>query len=184
VYLREALFGPEHPRGPGAAGSHGVDADLPGFGPFGTCGHHCFDPGHPAYRRIAELGRVRRLYPALRAGSLYPREVAPRGGPFRLDHRGGELVAWSRIRDGVEALCVVNGHGRQARSGDVVVDRRLSPPGSCLTVVANTAAGGGASAGQHPPGERLPVRQRPGGPAFVSLRDVPPSEAVVLVNQP
>jgi hypothetical protein len=53
-----------------------------------------------------------------------------------------------------------------------------------LTVVANTAAGGGAFAGPHPPGERLPVRQRPGGPAFVSLRDVPPSEAVVLVNQP
>jgi glycosidase len=178
VYLREALFGPEHPRGPDAAGLREPDARLPGFGPFGTCGAHVFDPGHPAYRRIAHLARVRARFPALRAGTFHPREVSLHGGPFRGDHRGGELAAWSRVRDGVEVLCVVNGHGRQPRSGDVLVDRRLSPPGSCLTVAADTAPGGA-----HRVGERLPVQSRPGGPAFVSVRDLPPSEVLVLVNR-
>jgi glycosidase len=178
VYLREALFGPIHPRGPDAASLHGTDTALPGFGPFGTCGHHCFDPGHLAYRRIAELGRVRQRHPVLRSGDFRPREVALHGGPFRLDHKGGELAAWSRLLGGVEALCIINTHGRQARSADVAVDSLLSPPGSCLTVVAGTAP-----AGPNPVGERLPVQQRPGGPAFVSLRDMPPSEVVVLLNQ-
>ncbi len=183
IYLREALFGPEHPRAPDAAGLHSLDTGHPGFGPFGTCGHHCFDPHHPAYRRIAELSRVRRLHPVLRAGQFHPREVALAGGPFVHDHKGGELIAWSRILGDVEALCVVNTHGRQARSGDVVVSRRLSLPGGSLTVVANTAAVGGASAFPYPVGENLAVHQRPGGPAFVSLRDLPPSEVVVLLNR-
>jgi hypothetical protein len=160
-----------------------LDEDLPGFGPSGTCGHHCFDPNHPTYRRIAELSRLRRRHAVLRSGDFYPREVSLNGGPFQLDHRGGELAAWSRILGGVEALCVVNTHGRQGRSGDVVVSRRLSPPGGSFVVVANTAAAGGTSTGPHPVGERLPVQHRPGGPAFVSLCDVPPSEVVVLLNQ-
>ncbi len=178
VYLREAMFGPVHPRGPDAASLHGPDANLPGFGPFGTCGHHCFDSSHPAYRRIAELGRLRRQHSVLRIGRFQPRQIALHGGPFRLDHKGGELAAWSRILDGVEALCAINAHGRQGRSADVEVDSRLSPPGSFLTVVASTAP-----AGTHSVGERLPVQQRPGGPAFVSLRDLPPSEVVVLLNK-
>src|SRR5262249_46706542 len=89
VYLREALFGPVHPRGPDAASLNGLDEGLPGFGPFGTCGHHCFDPNHPAYRRLAELGRVRAAYRVLRAGALYWRETSMRSGPFRHDHRLG-----------------------------------------------------------------------------------------------
>jgi glycosidase len=183
AYLREAMFGPVHPRGPDAASLHGPDLGLPGFGPFGTCGHHCFDPQNPTYRRIAELSRVRRNHPVLRSGQFYQREVALHGGPFVLDHRGGELAAWSRIQGGVEALVVVNCHGKQGRSGDVVVSRRLTPPDGKLVVVANTAAVAGGYAGAHPVGERLAVHQRPGGPAFVSLRDVPPSEVVILLNQ-
>ncbi|MGI9179379.1 MAG: alpha-amylase family glycosyl hydrolase, partial [Longimicrobiaceae bacterium] len=52
-YLREAMFGPEHPRRSGRAGlqegAAGLDEALPGFGPFGTRGQHCFDEQHPAY---------------------------------------------------------------------------------------------------------------------------------------
>lgn len=52
-YLREAMFGPQHPRLPGARGrpdpggdpdAPGLfDRDLPGFGPMGTSGYHVFD---------------------------------------------------------------------------------------------------------------------------------------------
>src|SRR5262249_51228771 len=108
VYLREAMFGPQHPRGPDAASLNGLDNTLPGFGPFGTCGHHCFDPEHPGYRRIAELSRVRQAYPVLRTGAMSARETGVRGGSFRLDQRGGELAAWSRTLGAVEAVCVVN----------------------------------------------------------------------------
>jgi glycosidase len=183
VYLREAMFGPEQPRGSNAASFTDLDASLPGFGPFGTCGHHCFDSHHPAYRRMAELARVRRSHAVLRAGRFYPREIALSGGAFRADHRAGELMAWSRILDRVEAVFVVNTHGRHARGGDVAVDHRLSPPGSYLTVAVNTAEGG-AGPGAHPLGERLLVQRRGGGPAFVSLREVQPSEMIVLFNQP
>jgi hypothetical protein len=105
-YLREAMFGPSHPRRAGAAGlqsgSAGSDPKLPGFGPFGSVGHHCFDPSFPTY----------------------------------------------------------------------------------FEVVANPAqAAAAAFAGTHPVGERLPVKQREGA-AFVEIRDVPPSEVVVLVSRP
>jgi hypothetical protein len=175
VYLREALFGPEHPRGADAASLSGLDRGLPGFGPFGTAGHHCFDPGHPAYVRIAELGRVRRRYPVLRTGRQRPCEVSV---------GGGQLIAWVRELDGAVAVCVVNGHGRQPRGGDVALDAALCPPDSSLTVVANTAAVAGNGRGPHLPGEQLLVQQRPGGPAFVSVRELPPSETLVLVNRP
>jgi glycosidase len=171
VYLREALFGPEHPRGADAASLSGPDRGLTGFGPFGTAGHHCFDPGHPAYARIAELGRVRRQYPVLRSGRQRLCEVSP---------GGGQLIAWVRELDGTVAVCVVNGHGRQPRGGDVTLDQTLCPPGTSLTVVAGTAAVGNGQ-GPHP-GERLVVQQRPGGPAFVSVRELPPSEVLVLVQ--
>jgi hypothetical protein len=44
-YLREAMFGPRHPRRSGRAGlpTAEPDPDQPGFGPFGTAGRHCFD---------------------------------------------------------------------------------------------------------------------------------------------
>ena len=54
-YLREAMFGPAHPRRSGTAGlpPGTPDPGLPGFGPFGTAGRHCFDlqpPGLPTHR--------------------------------------------------------------------------------------------------------------------------------------
>jgi glycosidase len=69
-YLREAMFGPAHPRAP-----HSEDLDtqvlerdetLPGFGPFGTFDTHAFDPSSPAYRRIAALCATRARHAVLR----------------------------------------------------------------------------------------------------------------------
>jgi glycosidase len=187
-YLREAMFGPAHPRRSGLEGleaGNGLDPGLPGFGPFGTAGAHCFDPGFPTYRRIAALTAVRARFPVLRVGRQYARPIALFNGPFFV-HGPGEIVAWSRILDDEEALCVVNAHGSQPRGGDVLIDAQLNASGSELTVVANsTQAGAASSAGiAHPVGSRLPVRRLADGTAFVEVRDVAPSGVLVAVNRP
>jgi glycosidase len=184
-YLREALFGPEHPRLPGRAGLSaapaGADQTLPGFGPFGTRGRHAFDPDSAAYRQIAALAAVRRAYPVLRYGRQYLRPTSFLGRPFNV-WGPGEIVAWSRILDDEEALCAINAHGTESRGADVVVDADLTPAGSLMTVVASTAGIAGTAPGTLAVGSTLVVQRSGSGPAFVSLRDVPPSEVVVLVN--
>ena len=185
-YLREAMFGPRHPRGAGASGvppGSELDPSLPGFGPFGTAGAHCFDPDFPTYRRIAALAAVRTSYPVLRQGRQYLRPSSLFGGAFTL--RGpGELITWSRILSDEEALCVVNSHGTELRGADVLVDASLNPPGSELTIIANTAqaAIGSASELTHPVGSSLPVKRLEGEIAFVEIRNLPPSEVLILVN--
>lgn len=188
LYLREAMFGPAHPRKPGreglpAAPDH-MDVTLPGFGPYGTAGHHCFDEQHPAYRRIVALAALRKSLPVLRHGRQYLRPTSVLGFPFHV--RGpGELVAWSRILDDEEALCVVNVHGTALRGADVIVDASLNPPGSVMTVLLNTAqAADPQAAGGHRVGSELPVRRTDDGTAYVEIRDVPPSEVLVLSNHP
>jgi hypothetical protein len=202
-YLREAMFGPSHPRKPGVdgIGASGtvIDSTLPGFGPFGTVGAHAFDAGASAFVRIAALVRARQRLPVLRYGRMYPRPVSLFGEPFG-PPAAGELIAWSRVLDDEEALCVVNGHGTAARGGDVLVDADLNSPGAAgqpfgssgpfFEVIANSAQaahesrpGAGPYAGPHPVGERVPVFDR-NGAAFVAIRQLPPSETIVLINRP
>jgi glycosidase len=191
-YLREAMFGPEHPRAnhdePLETQVTERDDSLPGFGPFGTSGRHAFDADSPSYVRIAALCALRAVHPVLRVGRQYPRQL-------RLPHTGfvfppaGELVAWSRILDTQEAVVLVNPNGIASRGGDVVVAAEFSPPGTEYVVIANTAEAGarrGAFTGTHHVGERLTVRglAAPGEPAFVEIRDVPPAEVVVLLRLP
>lgn len=146
--LREAMFGPEHPRAAGfaglptpAGGAGTRDATLPGYGPHGTAGHHAFDPSHPMYTRIQALATVRREYKPLRRGRQYRREISVVGGPFVFPG-AGELLAWSRVFDDQEVLIVVNPNGAASRGGRVVVDRRLSTVVGAtidgMLVVANT----------------------------------------------
>jgi hypothetical protein len=78
----------------------------------------------------------------------YLRPLGIFGRPFEV-LGAGELIAWSRILDDEEALCVVNGHGTAARGGDVLVDAGLNPAGSAMTVVLNTAAADGSPAAAH-----------------------------------
>ena len=187
-YLREAMFGPEHPRKPGVAGAGAgagaFDPGLPGFGPFGTAGHHCFDEKHPAYVRIAALADVRARFPVLRKGRQYRREVRVMGAATEAP---GELVAWSRVLTDEEALVVVNTHGNSARGGDVTVDASLNGArtGDTMTVVANTAEAGsvGAFGEAHAVGSKVPVLRGADGGAFVEIRDLPASEVLVLVNR-
>ncbi|MBC8094960.1 MAG: alpha-amylase, partial [Akkermansiaceae bacterium] len=187
-FLREAMFGPEHPLAEGRAGfgpgGAVLDPALPGFGPFGTAGRHCFNPDAPAYKRIAALLEVRRRFPVLRSGRQYQRPISNFQAPFALPG-AGEIIAWSRLLDDEEALCVVNGHGVENRGGDVLVDAKLNNrPGATFEVVANTRqAGTPGFAGSHPVGQQLLVKRRDGA-AFVEIRDLEPSEVLVLVNRP
>jgi len=187
-YLRETMFGPEHPCAQGAsglqAGAVGLDTALPGFGPFGTAGRHCFDPLAPAFIRIAALIATRKVFPVLRYGRQYLRSLSNFGAPFALPP-AGELIAWSRVLDDEEALCVVNGHGTATRGGQVVVDASLNRAAHAFfEVVANTGqAASAGTPGPHPIGQRLPVQFR-GPTAFVQLEPFAPSEVLVLVNHP
>lgn len=185
-YLRETMFGPAHPRAPGMNGVAGVqDPNLPGFGPYGTADCHCFNPEHPAYRRIKALAKTRRQFPALRHGRQYPRQTALPGRPFAIQGPG-ELMAWSRILDDEECLCVLNTHGLDARSADVIVDSQLHPPGVSFIVALNTAQAGNpvGYVGPHSQGSPVIVRRGAGGEHFVELHDVPPSECIVLSRHP
>jgi hypothetical protein len=180
------MFGPEHPRRHGTDGLQvppaGLDPDLPGFGPFGTSGQHCFDEHSPAFVRIAALATLRQQYPVLRYGRQYPRPISLFEQPFGVPG-GGEIVAWSRILDDEEALCVLNSHGTDSRGGDVVVDAGLS---SAMTVIANTAeaANPASYTGSHRVGSSLPVLRKADGTAYVEIRNVGPSEGIVLTNRP
>jgi glycosidase len=188
-YLREAMFGPEHPRRKGRDGlpgsGDGLDPDLPGFGPFGTAGQHCFDENHPAYLRIAALTAVRQTFPVLCYGRQYLRPISFLGRPFDV-YGPGEIVAWSRILDDEEALCILNAHGTQARGADVLIDATLNRLNSSMRVVLNTAQAADPLGydGSCPTGSDLPVRQTEDGVAYVEIRDVGPSEVLVLTNHP
>jgi glycosidase len=189
-YLREAMFGPDHPR---AAFSNELDTQLqtkdltlPGFGPFGTAGQHAFDPQSPAYVRIAALCRARAAHAVLRIGRQYPRQIRLPGTGFAFPG-AGEVVAWSRLLDNQEAVCLVNPNGVAARGGDVIVAAELWPVGTPFTVVVNTAqaaAGAGAFHGSHPVGSTVPVQGlgHADEPAFIEIRDVQPAEVLVLIK--
>jgi hypothetical protein len=104
----------------------GLDTS-PGFGPFGTSGAHAFDQNSAAFVRIAALIHVRSSYPSLRYGRQYQRGISNFASPFALPN-AGELIAWSRILDDEEVLCIVNGHGTALRGGDVLIDPDLNSP--------------------------------------------------------
>jgi glycosidase len=193
-FLREAMFGPEHPRGdfrqdlPTQLTTK--DLSLPGFGAFGTSGKHCFDTDSPAYVRIASLCHVRSLHLILRVGRQYARQTRVLSPQFRFP-AAGELVAWSRILDNQEAVCIVNPNGgtNALRGGDVMVSSELSA-GAEFTVVANTAQAaavseGNAYTGSHPVGSKVRAKGLGNSqePAFIEIRNIPPAEVVVLVKE-
>ena len=180
-FLREAMFGPVHPRKAGRAGTQNdpFDASEVGFGPHGTTGLHVFNPDHPIYTRIAQLADVRRRFKPVRRGRQYPRPISYLNYPFA-DPGAGQIIAWSRIFDDQEVLIVVNAHGTERRGARVAVDGRLSAQEG-MQIVANTDPT--APAGMRP-GDRLEVASS-GGWSFVALDQwlLGPSEVMILANQ-
>ena len=120
---------------------------------------------------------------AVLARRQYQRPISNFTAPFGLP-AAGELIVWSRILDDEEVVCVVNGHGQQRRGGDVLVDAKLNGSGTSFQVVANSAQAADASFdGTHALDSKLPVKFRDGA-AFVEIRDVRPSEVILLSNHP
>jgi glycosidase len=179
--LREAMFGPEHPRAAGFAGTQGVRDDaLPGFGAFGTAGAHVFDPSHPAFRRLKALIAVRKLLRPLRRGRQYRRATAIFGDDFGY-HGAGELLAWSRILNDVEVLIAVNTNGAAGRGSRIELDPRLRPAGSTLRVVCDTSRLGDPAADALGGGRLLPVQgMGQSGRVFVDVGVLPPAEVMIL----
>jgi hypothetical protein len=141
--------------------------------------------------RIASLCRIRAHYPILRIGRQYTRQIRIFGPHFEFP-KAGELVAWSRILDYQEAICIVNPKGGEnaLRGGDILVSAELWVAGTEFTVVANTAqaaaaAEGNPFTGSHPVGSTVRVKglSRPEEPAFIEIRDIPPAEVLILVKE-
>lgn len=182
-YLREAMFGPEHPLGDGVAGAdRSSDTSLPGFGAFGTSGHHCFDMDSPAYIRISRLLDIRKRYPALKSGRQYLRMTSFLGSGF--DYHGpGELIAWSRILSDEEFLIAANPHGTEQRGAGIIVDSGIN--GGTMTVLVNTEETGNKNySGALAAGRTVDVIRDSDGKAYVSLYGIGPSEVVILTNKP
>ncbi|MEU4544724.1 alpha-amylase family glycosyl hydrolase [Nonomuraea dietziae] len=177
IYLREAMFGPEHPR---ELGGHAPDPSTPGFGPFGTSGHHVFDQGNEVYQRVRMLLRARAAHPVLSAGRQYLRALGRADGSFTAP-AAGEVVGWSRILAGDEALCVINPSATESRTARLHVDAGLNATATAFTVVANTAEVGGAT--KHPVGSTVPVLPSPDGARYVEIQDLPPLSVLVAVNR-
>jgi glycosidase len=192
-YLREAMFGPEHPRRPGAAGRPAVpggpapDPDEPGFGPFGTSGHHVFDPDGREYRRLRTLLAARAAHAPLRLGRQYARPATRPGTDPASGRRVPGVLAWSRILAGQEVVVVVNtvppatARAGPAATAQVLVDAQLNPDQSRFAVVASTAQCDGL-APHLDAGTLVEVQGKPGGAAGLVVTDLPPHEIVVLAR--
>ncbi|MEB4589602.1 alpha-amylase family glycosyl hydrolase [Candidatus Thiothrix sp. Deng01] len=185
-YLRETLFGAPHPLKHGRAGLSEararLDSELPGFGPFGTAGSHCFDTASPAYRRIRHLAAIRAGFPALRYGRQYLRPVSFLGKPFEV-YANGEIIAWSRILDDEEIVVVLNPHGVEPRGARILVDAMLNPAGGKLCVIASSEeAGSAACLGENKVGQTREVLLDGNGVRYIEINQLGPSEILVLAN--
>ena len=118
---------------------------------------------------------MRNAHPVLRIGRQYVRQTRIPGTSFELP-KASELVAWSRILDNHEAVCIVNPNGVAARGADVVVSAEIGHVGTAFTVKANTAQ---AAVGSVPFTDTHSVRSKvrakglgqPGEPLFIEIRD-------------
>jgi len=147
------------------------------------------------------MAAVRRAFPALRHGRQYLRQMAlpdeelkefdfygagyETMGGARLD---GQIVAWSRILDDEEMLCLFNSHGCRSRSADVLVDGILNRTDGRgrMTVVFNSAREARSSksgSGFYRKGSKLVVQKRD-GIAHVEIRNLAASQVLVLASHP
>ncbi|MFI6296504.1 alpha-amylase family glycosyl hydrolase [Nonomuraea sp. NPDC050790] len=187
-HLREAMFGAEHARKAGAAGVPGAgvdpgdpglfDADVPGFGPFGTSGHHVFDRDGRVFQQVRMMLKARSEHPALSVGRQYLRRVATTGA-YALP-LAGDVVAWSRILANTEAVCVINPSLTESRTVRVEIDGPLHAGTTALTVIANSAEVDGPA--KHPVGSAVEVRPGPDFSHHVELPDLPPASVLVLTG--
>jgi len=124
-YIREDMFG-----GP--------------FGAFRTTGCHFFNPGHPAFLRIAAIARVRTQKNsaglALRRGRSYLRDISLDGSSFAAS-QGGQIAGWSRILYRTEVLVCLNTAASASAPTHVTIDASLHTGGRATVQIQLPAAG-------------------------------------------
>jgi glycosidase len=150
------------------------------FGAFGTAGCHFFHAGHPTYRRIRAIARVRNrddsIGLALRRGRQYLRETSVLGQPFTVPG-SGELVAWSRILFDCDVLVALNTNGAASRGAEVTVDATLHGDRETLSVLYR-GDWTEAQLEMPPNDETMPLQSR-NGRTTVRV-DLPPAGMCVL----
>ncbi len=192
-YLRETMFGADHPRASHANDLQTQlmqnDTTIPGFAAFGITGKHCFNSDHPAYIRIAALCNTRKRFLTLRKGRQYTRQTSVIGKPFSFPD-SNELIAWSRILDDEEILCVVNPciGNDPFRGADIIIASEIFKAGEKFRVVLNTAQAAAEAAGQtyngtHPMGSVANMRAYDNGIISVIIREIHRSEVVVFQKE-
>jgi len=106
------------------------------FGAFGSRNCHFFNETNPVYRTIADMAYLRRFEVALRRGSQHLRKTSTDGIHFKVptvpektkageESTQGSVIAWSRIHDTTEVLCVMSTHDDVSESVLIEVDPRL-----------------------------------------------------------
>ncbi len=180
--LREAMFGADHPRASGFAGTEGEhDTSLPGFGAFGTAGAHVFDQAHPAFVRIKALIATRKALRPLRRGRQYRRVTSTGGDDYRFQGPG-QLIAWSRILNDVEVLIAVNSNGIAGRGSRIELDARLRPAGTTFRVACDTSRIGDPTADGQGGGQVLTVQSmNQNERVFVDVGVLAPAEVMILI---
>ena len=99
-----------------------------------------FDTGHPFYKAIQELSRIRAEQPALRYGRMYFRPLSGDGIRFSVSPFAPGVLAFSRILNNQEVLVLANTSTQNAFAGQVLVDWFLNKEGEQLRVLNNPAA--------------------------------------------
>lgn len=130
-------------------------------------------------RSSETLDSIQNRLPVLREGAHYARPISLFQGSFH-NSSDGEIIAWSRILEIEEAVCVTNSNAQFPRGADVLVDCTLNPVGSVMTILHVT----GSAESVYSVGMQLPVQRRDDGTAFVAVRDISPAASLVLSNAP
>jgi glycosidase len=99
------------------------------WGAFDTTGVQFFNTENPIYKSIACIAEARARHPALRYGRQYFRDISGNGEHFGCPVDGKSTLAFSRILDTEEILCVMN-LDTEPRNDWVHVEYNNTPPGS------------------------------------------------------
>jgi hypothetical protein len=129
------------------------------------------------------LDSIQNRLPVLREGAHYARPISLFHGSFH-NSSDGEIIAWSRILEKEEAVCLTNSNTQFPRGADVLVDCTLNPVGSVMTIIHVTEPKADATESVYTIGAQLPVQRREDGTAFVAVRDIRPAATLVLSNSP
>jgi len=108
------------------------------YGAFRSKGVHYFSESGDLYKKLGEVAKIRGEEIALRRGRQYLREISASGDessfgyPVNLGNRMTNVVAWSRMFDGVEVLCAINTDLENVLTVWVTVDAEIHADGEVL----------------------------------------------------